>query len=100
VSTCGAACLRIHSIGANSEFEVPSLQSGSVITVFPWLHANTTTILKRARPQYRLEDEKSMINASEVLRTVASAPPRLHSDNRIAWFPHNASSAQFEGTCA
>src|SRR5271156_1142889 len=43
--------------------------------------------------QYRLEDEESMLDVSKVLRAVASAAPRLHSDNRVAWFPDTASSA-------
>jgi hypothetical protein len=43
---------------------------------------------------------ESMIDAREVLRAVASAAPRLHSDNRIAWLPDTASSARLEGACA
>jgi hypothetical protein len=41
-----------------------------------------------------------MINVGEVLRAVASAAPRLHSDNRIAWFPNTSSSARLEEACA
>jgi len=58
----------IQCLGANFDFEVLSLPSGSVIAALLWLYASTMGTPKRTGPQYRVVDEVSTIHANKVLR--------------------------------